>query len=85
MNSSIIFIPSVVQTAAGIGKVEFSYLSNSFNGSTTVEMTPSLDSFIASNVVTISFMHDLHPNSKVSNEYVCTLSTINFWGLQEQI
>ena len=49
-NSSVTFIPSIVKTVAGVGKVDFFYLSDNFRGNTTVQMKPS---FIASDTVII--------------------------------
>ena len=42
------FVPSVVQTVAGVGEVDFMYLSDNTSGNTTVQIIPS---FTASDVV----------------------------------
>ena len=60
-NSSVTFIPSVVQTVAGVGKVDFIYLSDDFSGNATVQMAPSFNSFIASNTVMINIVHGPRP------------------------
>ena len=63
MDSSVTFIPSVVQTVAGEGKVDFIYLSDNFSENTTVQMKPS---FIASadTVIMVCLMvcpaHSIH-------------------------
>ena len=42
------FVPSVVQTVAGVGDVDFIYLSGNTSGNTTVQIIPS---FTASDMV----------------------------------
>ena len=35
------FEPSIVQTVAGTGQIEFKYLSSNISGNTTVQLHPS--------------------------------------------
>lgn len=37
----VVFTPSIVQTVAGVGQIEFKYLSNTLTGNTTVRLTPT--------------------------------------------
>ena len=41
MGSETVFEPSIVQTVAGVGQIEFKYRSNDTSGNTTVQMRPS--------------------------------------------
>ena len=53
VDSDIVFDPSVVQTVAGEGRIQFRYLTNLTTGNTTVELVPS---FIPEEVCTC--VHD---------------------------
>ena len=46
----VVFTPSIVQTVAGVGKIEFRYLSSTLTGNTIVRLTPS---FITEQVMKI--------------------------------
>lgn len=37
----VVFSPSIVQTVAGVGQIQFKYLSSSLAGNTTVRLTPT--------------------------------------------
>ena len=78
LNSSVTIVPSVVQTVAGVGEVEFIYLSDSFNGNATVQMTPSFASITASDMVIINLVHNQQGKKKF-----CVYPEQYFWGLQE--
>lgn len=80
-NSSIItFIPSVVQTVAGVGKVDFIYLSDDFSGNATLQMAPSFNSFIVADTVMINIMHGSRPHPKGGK---CLVYPKQYLGLAE--
>lgn len=37
----VVFTPSIVQTVAGVGQIQFKYLSSTLAGNTTVRLTPT--------------------------------------------
>lgn len=41
MDSETVFEPSIVQTVAGVGQIEFKYRSIDTSGNTTVQIRPS--------------------------------------------
>ena len=51
----VVFSPSIVQTVAGVGQIQFTYLSSTLTGNTTVRLTPT---FITEKVREAAIEHD---------------------------
>lgn len=64
----VIYSPTIVQTVAGVGQIEFRYLSSRHMGNTIVQLTPT---FITEQVKIETFKATLQVSKLLAHNVVC--------------